>query len=116
MPMPPCPSFWIALFGSALMAAACARPQPGPPPGPRASGDQGGDPTARFAAFAEGFTRDALALSPPFATLAGLHAYRDAERGEEVDLDRELDDFSPEATARKIRFFRSALLTMERDF
>src|SRR5712692_5364577 len=116
MLMPSCPSLWIALLGSALLAAACARPQPGPPSASRATGDQGGDAAARFAAFAEGFTRDALALSPPFATLAGLHAYRDAERGVEIDLDRELDDLSPEATARKIRFFRSALLTMERDF
>ncbi|HYS78484.1 MAG TPA: DUF885 family protein [Candidatus Dormibacteraeota bacterium] len=36
--------------------------------------------------------------------------------GAEVDLDGELDDFSPEGTARKVRFFHGALESLDRDF
>jgi Bacterial protein of unknown function (DUF885) len=70
----------------------------------------------RFAAFADAFTRRSIALSPSFATLAGLHRYRDPESGTEVDLDAELDDLSPRATDRKVRFFHDSLDTLERDF
>jgi len=34
----------------------------------------------------------------------------------EVDLDAELDDLSPEGTARKVRFFHTALESLDRDF
>ena len=93
-----------------LIAPACARR-----PSPR--GEVEGPPTAgRFAAFAERFTLGSLALSPPAATLAGLHRHQDPDRGVEIDLDRELDDFSPGGAARRLRFYRGTLETLDRDF
>src|SRR5206468_8184068 len=59
---------------------------------------------------------DSLALSPPAATLAGLHRHTDPATGAEVDLDRLLDDFSIEGTAAKIRFYRGTLETLDREF
>jgi len=104
------PALVLALCAAGL-AVACARraaPRDGGPAPPAKS--------ARFAAFAEGFTRDSLALSPPAATLAGLHRHRDPATGAEVDLDAEMDDLSPEGTARKVRFFHTALESLDRDF
>ncbi len=113
-------SFWISLVTSAFIAMACARPEPGPPPGPGPGqgdgGPRGGDVGARFAAYVQSFTIDALALTPPAATLAGLHRHRDAATGVETRLDRELDDFSEQATSRKIHFYREALATIDREF
>ncbi|OLC53075.1 MAG: hypothetical protein AUH92_06530 [Acidobacteria bacterium 13_1_40CM_4_69_4] len=115
------PASLLALCAVGLAAVACARrpaPVDGMPP-PAAQAAQGGPApggAARFATFAERFTRDALALSPPGATLAGLHRHRDPATGAEIDLDDELDDFSPEGTARKIRFFRETLASLDRDF
>jgi uncharacterized protein (DUF885 family) len=110
-------------LAAGLAALACAR-RPAPRGGaeePRdgtgsstdRDGDRGGD---RFAAFAERFTRGSLALSPPAATLAGLHRYRDPDGGVEVDLDRELDDFSPAGELRRLRFYRETIATLDRDF
>ena len=97
-----------------MLAAACAQRTvrgPGEAPGQAARGG-----TARFAEFAESFTLDSLALSPPGATLAGLHRHRDRETGADVDLDRELDDVSPEGTAKKVRFYRGALEALDGEF
>ncbi len=74
------------------------------------------DGAGRFAAFAERFTRGSLALSPPAATLAGLHRHQDPDSGVEIDLDRELDDFSPGGAARRLRFYRRTLETLDSDF
>jgi len=115
------PAFIWSLCAAAAAAAACGRSAapletgPGPaaqsaPGGPAAAG------VALFAAFAGRFTRDALALSPPGATLAGLHRYRDPATGAEIDLDNELDDFSPGGTEHRIRFFRGTLEALDRDF
>jgi hypothetical protein len=107
----------ILLFAATgLAATACARQTgsgAGQPPG---RADRGGKGVPRFAEFALRFTRDSLALSPPGATLAGLHRHRDPGSGGEIDLDRELDDFSPEGTARKVRFYHQTLETLQRDF
>ncbi|HXH28484.1 MAG TPA: DUF885 domain-containing protein, partial [Candidatus Polarisedimenticolia bacterium] len=70
----------------------------------------------RFAAFADAFTHHAIALSPSFATLAGLHQYRDPDTGQSVDLDTELDDFSSQAIDTRIRFYQKSLDTLEHDF
>ncbi|HEV8701467.1 MAG TPA: DUF885 domain-containing protein [Candidatus Polarisedimenticolia bacterium] len=110
-----------------LAAGACGRrpaPRGGteePRDGTGASTDRGaardGDRVgARFAAFAERFTRGSLALSPPAATLAGLHRYRDPDGGEDFDLDRELDDFSPAGEVRRLRFYRDTIAALDRDF
>jgi uncharacterized protein (DUF885 family) len=107
----------LLLTAAQLAVAACAqRPAPGPgqPAGETARGGAGD--AARFAEFAEAFTRDSLALSPPGATLAGLHRHRDPRTGAEIDLDRELDDFSPEGTAKKIGFYRATLEAIDREF
>jgi uncharacterized protein (DUF885 family) len=102
--------------GGLLAAATCSRP-PTPPSGSsERSGARARGVEVRFAEFATRFTLDSVAQSPPAATLVGLHTHRDAQRGVEIDLDRELDDFSPAATERKIRFYRSALEALERDF
>lgn len=125
------PAFILTLCTAAgLASAACAhtpadRGEGAAPPGQAAPGgreagglgarDRDGG-AARFAAFAARFTRDSLALSPPAATLAGLHRHRDPERGVEIDLDRELDDFSPEGAALRLRFYRRTLEALDRDF
>ncbi len=125
------PAFLLALSTAAgLTAAACAG-RSAPPGGAEApagrdssggreAGAEGarvpGGGAARFAAFAERFTRGSLALSPPAATLAGLHRHPDPDRGVDVDLDRELDDFSPEGAARRLRFYRGTLEALDRDF
>src|SRR5882672_3135904 len=78
-----------------LVASACAqRPVPGGSGGPEgtATGRRNGAKATAFAEFASRFTGDSLALSPPSATLAGLHRHSDPETGREIDLDRELDD------------------------
>src|SRR6266581_780234 len=93
-----------------LAAAACAQR---PVPGTR-GGNEG--KAASFAEFASRFTGDSLALSPPSATLAGLHRHRDPETGREIDLDRELDDVSAEGTAGKARYYRGTLEALDRDF
>ncbi len=101
--------------GGLLAAAACSRPATTPAGG--AQGARAGkDRPAEFAEFATRFTRDSVALSPPAATLVGLHRHHDPASGMEIDLDRELDDFSPAATERKTRFYRSALESLERDY
>ena len=107
MAMPSPRSLLVALLSSALFALACGRPETGPPPGPGETPPDGGHASSRFAAFASAFTRDALALTPPAATIYGLHRHRDGATGAELRLDRELDDFSAEATASKIRFYRA---------
>jgi uncharacterized protein (DUF885 family) len=114
----PLPSVLLAVsLGGLLFAAACGRPvlEPAAEPSPDRSGGAGGG-RGRFAAFASSFTLDALALSPPSATLVGLRRHRDEARGETLEIDHLLDDCSPEATARKIRFYRSALETLDRGF
>ncbi len=116
MAMPSRSSLLRALVSGALFAVACGRPETGPPPGPGETPPDAGGAPARFAAFASSFTRDALALSPPTATLYGLHRHRDVATGSEVRLDRELDDFSSDATAFKIRFYRAAFATLDREF
>ncbi len=113
----PLPSILLAVsLGGLLFAAAC-RPvlEPAAEPSPDRSGGEGGG-RGRFAAFASPFTLEALALSPPSATLVGLRRHRDEARRETIELDHLLDDFSPEATTRKIAFYRVALGTLERDF
>ena len=102
-----------------LVAAACAqRPAPGGSGGPGGAETRGGSgaKAASFAEFATRFTGDSLALSPPSATLAGLHRHRDPETGREIDLDRELDDLSAEGTAKKVRYYRGALEALDREF
>src|SRR2546425_506378 len=110
----------LMIAAAGLAVTTCAqRPASGPgqPPEQVESRGQGGaGGAARFAKFAERFTLDSLALSPPGATLAGLHRHRDPESGAEVNLDRELDDFSPEGTAKKVRFYRGTLEALEREF
>lgn len=109
----------ILCLAAGLAAAACAGS-----PAPRGAADDTrsgaeappGRDAGLFAAFAERFTRGSLALSPPTATLAGLHRYRDPDGGAEVDLDRELDDFSPAGEARRLRFYRDTLAALDRDF
>ncbi|HEU4401471.1 MAG TPA: DUF885 domain-containing protein [Candidatus Polarisedimenticolia bacterium] len=110
------PALVILSLGGLLLLTACPRPAPGPPSGPPPRPGSGGDVASRFAAFASSFTLDSLALTPQFATVAGLHEHRDPERGGAVDLDREIEDFSPQATERKIRFYHAALLTLQREF
>src|SRR3989442_1401625 len=104
--------------GSSLTTPLKLPPAPrGQPPEQAESRGRGGaGGTARFAEFAERFTLDSLALSPPGATLAGLHRHRAPESGAEINLDRELDDFSPQGTAKKVRFYRGTLEALEREF
>lgn len=107
----------MMLTAAGLALAACVqRPMTGPgqTPGETRAGRRSA--AGRFADFASRFTVDSLALSPPTATLAGLHRHRDPESGAEMDLDRELDDVSTEGTSRKIRFYRGALDTLDREF
>ena len=100
----------VVLAVLTLVAAACAqRPVPGTRGG-------NGATAASFAEFASRFTGDSLALSPPSATLAGLHRHRDPETGREMDLDRELDDVSAEGTAGKVRYYRGTLEALDREF
>ena len=120
LPVAPRPMRILMIAAAGLAFAACAqRPARGPdqPPGLAESGGRrGAGGSARFAEFAEGFTLDSLALSPPGATLAGLHRHRDPESSAEINLDRELDDYSPEGTAKKIRFYRETLEALEHEF
>src|SRR2546427_1823887 len=111
LPRRPAHPALVLVLCAAGLAASCARRA-----APRDGGPAPPAKTAGFAAFAEGFTRDSLALSPPAATLAGLHRHRDPATGAEVDLDDELDDLSPEGTARKVRFFHGALESLDRDY
>jgi uncharacterized protein (DUF885 family) len=107
-------------LAAALAAGGCAagKTAEAPPGGDvsREGAAARGRGGSRFAAFAERFTRGSLALSPPTATLAGLHRYRDPEGDAEVNLDRELDDLSPAGEARRLRFYRDALAALDRDF
>ena len=107
----------IPLLLLLTLTAACywASSEPRAPVMPGVAPD-GAALAGRFATFAESFTRDSLALSPPIATLVGLHRHRDPLRGVEVDLDRELDDFSPEALSERLRYLRDALATLEKEF
>jgi uncharacterized protein (DUF885 family) len=85
--------------------------------GPATSPSESGGRAAadRFGEFADAFVRDSAALTPSFATLLGLHRGR-GPGGGEIDLDRELDDLSPAATARRVAFYRAALERLEREF
>ena len=107
-------------LAGALAAGACAGGKTGGAPpggnGTREGTEDRGRGKPRFAEFAERFTRGSLALSPPTATVVGLHRYRDPETGAEVNLDRELDDFSPAGEARRLRFYRDTLAALDRDF
>ena len=107
-------------LAAALAAGACAagKTTEAPPGGdvPGEGAGARGRGGSRFAAFAERFTRGSLALSPPTATLAGLHRYRDPDGGAEVNLDRELDDLSPAGEARRLRFYRDTLAALDLDF
>ena len=100
-----------ALAAAGLAVAGCAqRPAP-------AEGSAGArKSSASFAEFASRFTRNSLALSPPSATLAGLHRQRDPETGAEIDLDRELDDVSAAGTGKKVRYYRGVLEALDRQF
>src|SRR5262245_33487774 len=107
----------MMLTAAGLVLTACVqRPPAGPGQGPGETARGRRGEAHRFAEFAERFTVDSLALYPPTATLAGLHRHRDPESGEEIHLDRELDDVSTEGTSRKIRFYRDTLDALDREF
>jgi uncharacterized protein (DUF885 family) len=103
------PLLVVSLTTAGLVVAGCAQRH--------APAGEGGVPTTTsFAKFASRFTRDSLALSPPAATLAGLHRQRDPETGLEIDLDRELDDVSAAGTGKKVRYYRGILEALDRQF
>ncbi|MFY9531887.1 MAG: DUF885 domain-containing protein [Candidatus Acidiferrales bacterium] len=68
------------------------------------SANQGGN--AKFAAAAEQFMEDSLALSPVSASQAGLHKHTDPKTGKIVELDAEIDDFSPPGIEIQRTFYR----------
>src|SRR5437867_4640624 len=115
------PVFIWSLCAATALSAACSRRStsletgPGPATRPPQTAPAAAGATL-FAAFAGRFTRDALALSPPAATLAGLHRHREATSGAEINLDNELDDLSPGGAERRIRFYHGTLETLDRDF
>lgn len=58
----------------------------------------------KFAAMADQFMKESLALSPTSASQAGYHKHRDAS-GKIIELDAVLDDMSSEAMTRQRDFY-----------
>ena len=58
-----------------------------------------------FAALADRFVKESLALSPVSASYAGYHKHPGQEAGETIELDALLDDVSPAAFAEQRRFY-----------
>jgi uncharacterized protein (DUF885 family) len=63
--------------------------------------------SAKFSGMEDQFVKESLALSPVNASQAGYHKHRDPKSGKTILLDRELDDFSPEAIKRQVDFYRT---------
>ncbi len=68
-----------------------------------AVGDNAGSP--KFAALAEKFMKDSLALSPTTASQAGYHKHSDEKSGKVVELDAVLDDLSLKGIAAQKSFY-----------
>jgi uncharacterized protein (DUF885 family) len=58
-----------------------------------------------FAALADRFVKESLALSPVSASYAGYHKHPRGKGGEMIELDAQLDDVSPTAFAEQRRFY-----------
>src|SRR2546429_872180 len=58
-----------------------------------------------FSRFADQFMRESLALSPVNASQAGYHQHTDPVTKKTVELDAQLDDFSPAAIERQRKFY-----------
>src|SRR2546426_1129598 len=62
-----------------------------------------------FAQLAHDFVYTTLSFAPSSATQTGLHEYTDPRTGERLQLDEQLDDFSPAALAHEQGFYRDFL-------
>ena len=65
-----------------------------------------GSEDSRFAAMAERFMKNSLALSPVGASQAGYHQHPDPETGKMIELDARLDDLSPRGFDLERDFYR----------
>ncbi len=61
----------------------------------------------KFAALAEKFMKDSLALSPTNASQAGYHKHTDAKTGKIIELDAVLDDLSAKGIAEQRAFYET---------
>jgi uncharacterized protein (DUF885 family) len=64
-------------------------------------------PDTKFAALAEQFMYESLAISPVNASYAGYHERKDPSSGQTLELDAMLDDVSPAEWEAQVAFYRN---------
>jgi len=64
-----------------------------------------GNPPQAVSCRTDDFMRESLALFPVGASQAGYHKHTDAVTGETIELDAQLDDYSPAAIERQRKFY-----------
>src|SRR5213082_1122403 len=64
------------------------------------------DKNALFNRLADQFLKGQLAMNPTSASEAGYHKHKGAD-GRVIELDAVLDDFSPVAMQRQVKFYKS---------
>src|SRR3954453_14218480 len=64
------------------------------------------DKNALFNRLADQFLKEQLAMNPTSASEAGYHKHRTADE-KTIELDAVLDDFSPAAMHRQVKFYKA---------
>jgi len=96
----------IALLLALSMAAAVAAAQTRSDAAARQSQTKASVQSSQaFAALADRFVKESLALSPVSASYAGYHKHPTGKGDETIELDARLDDVSPAAFAEQRRFY-----------
>src|SRR3954451_311273 len=85
----------VTLFASAQNKPAKAAKKPA-----------AADKNALFNRLADQFLKEQLAMNPTSASEAGYHKHRTAD-GKTIELDSVLDDFSPSAMQRQVKFYKT---------
>jgi hypothetical protein len=83
----------LAAFGAAQSKNSAKKPM-------------GADVNAHFNKLADQFLKEQLAMNPTSASEAGYHKHR-AANGKTIELDAMLDDFSPAAMRRQVKFYKA---------
>src|SRR5438270_13648811 len=94
----------LAVLISICLLTMCADAQAkvGKPAAKKAAADK----NALFNRLADQFLKEQLAMNPTSASEAGYHKHK-APDGKTIELDAVLDDFSPAAMHRQVKFYKA---------